>query len=217
MRPGGKALKVLIVDDHPLVYSGLKSILLSESGIDEVIHANDIKSGLEMMKRYNFALALVDMKLKRENGIDFIIKAKEKYPQCRFIVLSSSSATGDFNNAMHANVDGYILKDAFPEDILYAVKSIMRGRKYFDPIFLEKMNNSQIAVNTKGEKSLLSPRETEILSCLGKGMSNKEIADALFISENTVKKHVSRILSKLDLSDRTQAALYFSKTFNRES
>ena len=210
-------MRILIVDDHPLVYSGLRSILLSEDYIDEVIHANDIKSGLEMMKKFNFTLALVDMKLKGENGIDFIIEARKKYPECKFVVLSSSSAAGDFDNAMRANVDGYILKDAFPDDILYAVKSVVRGRKYFDPVFLEKMNNSRMVINSMDNKNLLSPRETEILSCLGKGMSNKDIADTLFISENTVKKHVSRILSKLDFSDRTQAALYFSKTFDEKS
>lgn len=208
-------MKILIVDDHPLVYSGLQSILLSEDYIDEVIHANDIKSGLEMMKKYNFALVLVDMKLKGENGIDFITEAKKKYPECKFVVLSSSSAAGDFDNAMRANVDGYILKDAFPDDILYAVKSVIRGRKYFDPVFLEKMNTSRMSINSIGNGNLLSPREIEILGCLGKGMSNKDIAEMLFISENTVKKHVSRILSKLNFRDRTQAALYFSKTFEK--
>lgn len=210
-------MNILIVDDHPLVYSGLRNILMSDDDIDEVMQANDIKTGLELMKRYTFALALVDMRLKEESGIDFIIEAKAKYPNCKYVVLSSSSAAGDFDNAMQANVDGYILKDAFPDDIMYAVKSVIRGRKYFDPMFLEKMSRSRMAENSSRSTNLLSPRETEILGCLGKGMSNKDIADALFISENTVKKHVSRILTKLDFSDRTQAALFFSKTYDEEA
>lgn len=210
-------MNILIVDDHPLVYSGLRNILMSDDDIDEVMQANDIKTGLELMKRYTFALALVDMRLKEESGIDFIIEAKATYPNCKYVVLSSSSAAGDFDNAMQANVDGYILKDAFPDDIMYAVKSVIRGRKYFDPIFLEKMSKSRMTENSSRSTNLLSPRETEILGCLGKGMSNKDIADALFISENTVKKHVSRILAKLDFSDRTQAALFFSKTYNEET
>lgn len=210
-------MNILIVDDHPLVYSGLRNILMSDDDIDEVMQANDIKTGLELMKRYTFALALVDMRLKEESGIDFIIEAKAKYPNCKYVVLSSSSAAGDFDNAMQANVDGYILKDAFPDDIMYAVKSVIRGRKYFDPMFLEKMSKSRMAENSSRSTNLLSPRETEILGCLGKGMSNKDIADALFISENTVKKHVSRILTKLDFSDRTQAALFFSKTYDEEA
>lgn len=210
-------MNILIVDDHPLVYSGLRNILMSDDDIDEVMQANDIKTGLELMKRYTFALALVDMRLKEESGIDFIIEAKAKYPNCKYVVLSSSSAAGDFDNAMGANVDGYILKDAFPDDIMYAVKSVIRGRKYFDPMFLEKMSKSRMAENSSRSTNLLSPRETEILGCLGKGMSNKDIADALFISENTVKKHVSRILTKLDFSDRTQAALFFSKTYDEEA
>lgn len=209
-------MKILIVDDHPLVYSGLRNILMSDDDIDEVMHANDIKTGLELMKNYSFTLALVDMRLKEENGIDFIIEAKAKFPACKFVILSSSSAAGDFESAMRANVDGYILKDAYPDDIIYAVKSVIRGRKYFDPVFLEKMNNPRTTTNSINNKSLLSPREIEILGCLGKGMSNKDIADTLYISENTVKKHVSRILDKLDLSDRTQAALFFSKTYDKK-
>ena len=210
-------MNILIVDDHPLVYSGLRNILMSDDDIDETMQASDIKTGLELMKKYDFALALVDIKLKDESGIDFIIEAKAKYPSCKFVILSSSSAAGDFDSAMRANVDGYILKDAYPDDILYAVKSVIRGRKYFDSVFLEKMSNSRITTNPSINNNLLSPRETEILSCLGKGMSNKDIADKLFISENTVKKHVSRILAKLNFNDRTQAALFFSKVYDKEN
>lgn len=207
-------MNVLIVDDHPLVCSGIRNILLSENDIDNIMQAHDIKTAIGLMAKNEFNLALVDMRLRDESGIDFIKTAKEKYTACKFIVLSSSSTTDDFEKAMQTDVDGYILKDALPEDIIYAVKTVLRGKKYFDPVFIEKINASNQQPAPENMMNQLSPREQEILKCLGNGLSNKNIANTLFISENTVKKHVSSILVKLNLCDRTQAALYISKTID---
>lgn len=209
-------MKVLIVDDHPLVCSGIKNILISEVDIENVEQANDIKTAMESMSTQAFDLALVDMRLKNENGLDFISYAKANYPNSKFMILSSSSSPSDFERAIQAGVDGYILKDAFPEDIVYAVKAVLRGRKYFDPVFMER-KNFLIDQNSQGftTDSTLSHREKEILDCLGKGLNNKSIAHKLYISENTVKKHISSILAKLNLEDRTQAALYVNKA-NRD-
>jgi two-component system nitrate/nitrite response regulator NarL len=204
-------LNILIIDDHPLVCSGIRNILLSENDINNIMQAHDIETATCLMAKYNFSLALVDMRLKDESGIDFIKIAKEKYPVCKFIILTSSSISGDFARATNAGVDGYILKDALPEDIIYAVKTVLRGKKYFDPIFFDKINNTHRSTSPENH---LSPRELEILEYLGKGLSNKSIANKLYISENTVKKHVSSILAKLNFNDRTQAALYISKTLN---
>jgi DNA-binding NarL/FixJ family response regulator len=213
-------MNILIVDDHPLVCIAIRNILISEQDIDNVNSANDIESALEMMSMNNYHLAIVDIRLKNESGINFIRMAKDKFPNCKYIILSSSSAAEDFDAAMQLNIDGYILKDAFSEDIVYAVKSVLRGRKYFDPIFLDTTNSFQpeqpAQAKPQSDNSIetsLSPREKEILKCLGEGMSNKNIADKLYISENTVKKHVSSILAKLGLSDRIQAALYVNKTY----
>ena len=205
-------MNILIVDDHPLVCNGIRNILVSELEIDNIMQANDIHTAMELMEKHSFCLALVDMRLKNESGVDLIQAAKAKYPQSKYVILSSSSAIGDFERAINANVDGYILKDAYPEDIVYAVKTVLRGKKYFDPVFLEKINTPHSAPSSGTMDGQLSPREAEILDCLGKGFSNKNIAEKLFISENTVKKHVSSILTKLNLADRTQAALYISKT-----
>lgn len=210
-------MNVLIVDDHPLVCSGIRNILLSENNIGNIMQANDTQTAMGLMAKHCFNLALVDMRLKDESGVDFILAVKTKYPDCKFVILSSSSTAGDFDRAMHANVDGYILKDAFPEDIVYAVKTVLRGKKYFDPVFYEKINTSHQALPPEDSEDQLSPRESEILDYLGKGLSNKSIANKLFISENTVKKHVSSILSKLNFNDRTQAALYISKTLDRDT
>lgn len=211
-------MNILIVDDHPLVCIGIRNILISEQDIKNVNYAHDIESALELMSKNDYNLALVDIRLKNQSGIDFIRTAKDKFPECKYVILSSSSAAEDFDRAMKLNIDGYILKDAFTEDIVYAVKSVIRGRKYFDPVFLERMNyplqGLSVTQPDNDPEELLSPREVEILDCLGKGMSNRSIAKKLYISENTVKKHVSSILAKLNLSDRLQAALYVNKGKN---
>jgi DNA-binding NarL/FixJ family response regulator len=203
---------VLIVDDHPLVCKGMRTILSAENDIGNILEANDTETAFRLMQEYEFALALVDVRLKDENGIDFIKTAKKNYPNCKYVILSSSSVPRDLDMAMQAEVDGYILKDALPEDIIYAVKSILRGKKYFDPVFIEKvntLNQQQAAANLLNQ---LSPREREILKFIGEGLSNKDIAGKLYISENTVKKHVSNIFAKLNVNDRLQAALLISKS-----
>ncbi len=204
-------MHVLIVDDHPLVCNGIRTILIGEQEIENVMQANDIKTAMDLMSAHNFNLVLVDMRLKNENGIDFIERAKSIYPGCKFVVLSSSSLAEDCAKAINAGVDGYILKDAFPEDILYAIRTVIKGRKYFDPVFMEKKNDPGHGGELENLDEILSPREIEVLTCLGQGLSNKKIADKLFISENTVKKHVSQVLAKLNFNDRTQAALYASQ------
>lgn len=203
---------MLIVDDHPLVCKGMRTILSAENDIGNILEANDTETAFRLMQEYEFALALVDVRLKDENGIDFIKTAKKNYPNCKYVILSSSSVPRDLDMAMQAEVDGYILKDALPEDIIYAVKSILRGKKYFDPVFIEKvntLNQQQAAANLLNQ---LSPREREILKFIGEGLSNKDIAGKLYISENTVKKHVSNIFAKLNVNDRLQAALLISKS-----
>ena len=205
-------MNLLIVDDHPLVCSGIRNILISEKDIDNVLQANDVKIALKLISENNIDLSLVDMRLRNESGIDFVVAAKKCRPDCKFVILSSSSTSGDFNKALQAGVDGYILKDAFPDDIIYAVKTVLRGRKYFDPVFVENKSPGPQSHKQEYADDALSPREAEILDYLGKGLSNKSIADRLYISENTVKKHVSNILAKLKFDDRTQAALYISKT-----
>ena len=205
------------MDDHPLVFSGVRDILLSEENISDVMQASDIETAISLLSKHCFDLALVDMRLKNETGVEFIEKAKPRYPDCKYVILSSSSTAGDFEKAIKAGVDGYILKDAFPEEIIYAVNMILRGRKYFDPVFMEKKIDSGSGQLSQNPDEPLSPRETEVLFCLGEGLSNKIIADKLFISENTVKKHVSQILAKLNLADRTQAALYASKIKNKNN
>jgi len=120
-------------------------------------------------------------------------------------VLTSSVNEYDFKKADDAGAYGYVLKEALPEELLYAISLVNKGRKYYDPGIIGKMMSPSSQDDWLDE---LTPREKDVLLALGQGMCNKEIAKKLYITEYTVKKHVSQILAKLDMTDRTQAALY---------
>lgn len=197
-------MKVIIVDDHPLVRQGLSSVLTMESDIELVGESAHVKEALEMIQQSKPDLALIDLRLGRECGLEIIAAAKKQDASTKFIVLTSSASIEDFIAAEEYGAEGYVLKEALPEELLYAIRLVNRGRKYYDPELLEyKLKQNE---NSCGGQ--LTEREGEVLRELGNGLNNRQIAEKLFITENTVKKHVGQILSKLNLNDRTQAALY---------
>lgn len=197
-------MKILVVDDHPLVREGLLAILSTESSISTIEQAGNSREAIKRILSSNPNLVLLDLRLGKECGLDMIPKVRDKGSNCKFVVLTCSSDQYDFKRAESLGVDGYILKTAYPEEILLGIKLVSRGRKYYDPSILEIVLRQQ----NKGPIEELTARERDVLRELGKGKSNKEIGKQLFITEYTVKKHVSQILAKLDVSDRTQAALY---------
>ncbi|MBE4907173.1 response regulator transcription factor [Bacillus luteolus] len=199
--------KVLIIDDHPLVRQGIQTIISMGQNLEFVGEASSIREALSLLEETKPDVALVDLNLGKEYGLDLVKQATERGYKGKFIIVTSSSTKEDIKKAKTGNVDGFCLKDAMPEDLLYAIEVVLRGRKYYDPALMEYMMDNPV---TDVDNSLdeLTPKELEVLKALGKGMSNKEIAEDLFITEYTVKKHVSQILSKLDLADRTQAALF---------
>ncbi|SDJ94446.1 response regulator [Natronincola ferrireducens] len=201
-------MRVLIVDDHPLVRRGIASALSFEESIEEVKEAGSIAEALSIMSKDNLEIIMIDLNLGREDGLELVNQAKNKNISTKFVVLTSSLRKEDFFRAKEVGVEGYILKEAFPEDILYGLKVVAKGKKFYDPEVMQ--------FHMRGDKKSyldeLSPREQDVLGELGKGMSNIEIAQRLYISEHTVKKHVSNILSKLRLNHRTEAALYINNT-----
>lgn len=203
-------MRVLVVDDHPLVRKGIISALSFEQGIEEIQEAASVEEAMTLICKNKPEITIIDLNLGREDGLEVVIKSKQSLFNSKFIVLTSSSKREDFERAQRLNVDGYILKDAFTEDIIYAFKVIARGKKFYDPTIIQYKLKS-------AEKSLfeeLTIREIDVLKDLGKGLSNQQIAKDLFISEHTVKKHVSAILSKLELGCRTEAALVANKEFH---
>lgn len=200
-------LKIVIVDDHPLVRRGLASVMSFEKDIEVVGEASNVTEAVDIIKKTQPEQVLIDLRLENESGLDILRKLNLKEGSCKFTVLTSSLDEADFRAAEELGVDGYILKEALPEEIVYAVHIIGKGRKYYDPGILQiAMRKSSDTIVEK-----LTEREKDVLKTLSKGLSNKEIASTLYITEFTVKKHISQILAKLNLTDRTQAALYASK------
>ena len=202
-------MQIVLVDDHPLVRKGLTSILSLDPAIKVLGEATNSKEALTLFQTATPDLAIVDLRLANESGLDLIEEAKQQGSTCKFVVLTSSTEERDFKRAMDIGVDGYVLKEALPEELLHALQIINRGRKYYDPGVFDLMNASEerpFEEDTHIEQ--LTPKEKEVLLELGMGLSNKQISQTLFITEFTVKKHVSQVLAKLEFADRTNAALY---------
>ncbi|WFA08273.1 response regulator transcription factor [Tissierella sp. Yu-01] len=204
-------MKILVVDDHPLVRKGVSSTLSFEEETEKIFEASNIQEAISLINSEKPELIIVDLYLGNEDGLEIVRRAKSKNSNAKFMVLTSSLKKEDFLRSEEVGVDGYILKEAFAEDILYAVRVVLRGKKFIDPEILKHQSSHSQKNNRLSE---LTPRENDVLVALGKGLSNQEIAEELFISEHTVKKHISNILSKLELSHRTQAALLVNEASN---
>ena len=200
-------MKVIVVDDHPLVRRGVEVVAGLEDDIELVGFASNGKEAEELLKNTRPHVALVDLRMPGEHGLDIVKKGRTFCPDCKFVILTSYATEEEIRDAMAIKVDGYILKEALPEELISAIRSVARGKNYYDPVVV------QYAMGTENDAaddhlSHLTPREKEVLAALARGMNNKTISEALFISEHTVKKHIGQILEKLDLHDRTQAALF---------
>lgn len=201
-------MKVVIIDNHSLIRRGLNS-LFSLSGFIEVLgEATNRREAIELLKTVNPDIAIVDPRLGAESGIELIIEARRVGITSKFVILTSLLNGEDFKKAKELGVAGYLLKESLPEELLHALKMIGRGRKYYDPAIFDLTTKEKNHSAVEGNFEQLTPKEKEILIELGKGHSNKEISKTLYITEFTVKKHVSQVFAKLGLADRTQAALY---------
>ncbi len=200
-------MKILIVDDHPLVRKGLEMVTALEADIQVAGFASNGEEALDLIAKTDPDVVLVDLRLPGEHGLDIIRKARLVNTRAKYVILSSYASTEEIQQAMAEKVDGYILKEALPEELISSLRLVARGRKYFDPVIIQHAvdNNFQ---NNDNKLSELTTRELEVLASLAKGQNNKGIGESLYISEHTVKKHIGQILTKLNLKDRTQAALY---------
>ncbi|MEH7111530.1 response regulator transcription factor [Neobacillus niacini] len=197
-------MNIVIVEDHPLVVQGLVSVLTLECDFEIKGVCSNTLEGIELIRTKHPDIVLIDLRLGKESGLDIIRAVKELNIDSKFIILTSSVSYLDFMMAEELGAEGYVLKESLPEELIYAIRVVGRGRKYYDPELLDyKLKKDENNYNDK-----LTSREWEVLRKLSLGLNNQQIANKLFISENTVKKHMSQILAKLGLHDRTQAALY---------
>ena len=212
-----KNMKIVIVDDHPLVRQGIEMVTNLEEDIEVVGFASNGRDAVRIIEEANPDIALVDLRMPGEHGLDVVRKGQVLCPTCKFIILTSYVTEEDIREAMAARVDGYILKDALPEELLSAIRLVFWGKKYFDPAVVQYAMQKKDS-DEEDVLAQLTTRERDVLTALAKGLNNRSIAETLYISEHTVKKHIGQILEKLELKDRTQAALFaVSKGLNKEA
>ncbi|MGM0414524.1 MAG: response regulator [Bacillota bacterium] len=197
--------KVLVADDHELVREGICKLLDLFDNIEIVGEAGDGLEAVSKVREHLPDLVLLDLNMPRMNGINAIRKIKEISPEIKVIILTIHDDEEYIYKVTSAGAEGFIQKDITSEELQDAINRVLDGETVFPRTVAQDLD-------TDGEKAtdydeLLSNREHEVLGLLARGMSNREIAEELYISEKTVKNHVSNILRKLDVNDRTQAVI----------
>lgn len=201
-------IRVLLVDDHPVVRQGLRSFLATRPGIEVVGEATDGEAAVTEARRLTPDVVLMDLVMAGGGGVTATRRIRREVPTARVLVLTSFAAEDQVIPAVQAGATGYLLKDAAPTDVEAAIRAVHRGESLLDPKVAAVVMAEVAQPNATDGLTELTPRETEVLALLGKGLSNRELASDLFVAEKTVKSHVSSILTKLRLTDRTQAALF---------
>lgn len=203
-------MKVLICDDQALIRDGLSMLLTLERDIDVVGQAEDGAEALQKVAHLAPDLVLMDLKMPGMNGIEATRRIRQRHPGVYVLVLTTYDDDQWVFDAIRAGASGYLLKDTPREQLIKAIRGTVAGEAYIDPAVAGRLMQ-QVAGKRKQPASLitdqLTERETDVLRLLAHALTNAEIAARLYLSEGTVRNHVSSILSKLDLSDRTQAAV----------
>lgn len=204
-----KKIRILIADDHAVVRRGLRTILLSEPEMELVDEAADGMEAVLKARACRPDVILLDMVMPRLDGLGAIQQIKQENPAARILVLTSFAEDDKLFPAIKSGALGYLLKDSSPEQLLQAIRDVHAGKSSLDPSVALKLIRE---LNRPSDLPLspdpLSERELEVLKLVARGLTNQEIADTLIIGERTVGNHISSILSKLHLANRTQAALY---------
>ena len=195
---------ILILEDHPLVQQGIRSLMQVYKSGEEIVCSSSIGEAIDIMKTHTIHTAFVDICLGAENGLDLLAWVKEQKMKTSMFIITSSSRQSDFEKARALGADAYVLKDAFLDEIVYGLKVVEKGGRFYSAALIDKMDVSQ---KQSSPVSGLTKREKEVFSLLGSGKSNSQISKELYISEGTTKKHISSILSKLNLTNRVEAAL----------
>jgi DNA-binding NarL/FixJ family response regulator len=196
-----KRIRVLLIEDHFLARMALHSVLSGHAQIDVIGEASDGEAGVAMYRQFRPDVAVVDLRLPRISGFEVIAMIKREFSKARMVVLSNYHGSEDIYRAVQNGAMAYLTKDASGEELLNAIQTVDRGLRYLPHVALGRLAERMPAVE-------LTPRESEVLLCITKGCSNREIADDLGIAEKTVRIHVSAVLEKMGARDRTQATIF---------
>ena len=193
-----RAIRIMTVDDHPLLRQGIATLIESEGDMKLVAEASDGEEAIAKFRQYRPDVTLMDIQMPNMNGIEAISRIRQEFPDAKILVLSTSAGDVQVLHAIKAGARGYLLKGNVRAELLEAIRSVHAGRKRIPPEIAE-----QLAEHAADDE--LSLREIDVLRLIGAGNSNKQIADKLSIGETTVKNHMSNILSKLGANDRAHA------------
>ncbi|MEU0398193.1 response regulator transcription factor [Streptomyces sp. NPDC006208] len=203
-----KTIRVLLVDDHQVVRRGLRTFLEVQDDIEVVGEAGDGAEGVARAEELGPDVVLMDVKMPGMDGIEALRKLRELANPAKVLIVTSFTEKRTVVPALRAGASGYVYKDVDPEALAGAIRSVHAGHVLLQQEIAGALLSDDDPVGSTGRGSTLTEREREVLGLIADGRSNREIARALVLSEKTVKTHVSNILMKLDLVDRTQAALW---------
>jgi NarL family two-component system response regulator LiaR len=202
-------IRILVADDHAVVREGLRGFIASEPGIEVIGEAAD---GIEVVLKNRSLqpdVVLLDLVMPRGGGIEAIRDILRETPEARILVLTSFAEEENVLRAIEAGAMGYLLKDSSPQELLEAIRCVHKGESWLHPAVARKVIDQMRRPSLRGSTDdSLTEREVDVLKLVARGLSNEQIAASLVISEGTVRTHVSSILAKLDVENRTQAALY---------
>lgn len=196
-----KSISIIIVDDHPIVRRGLGDFMALQEDFHILGMSGECEDAKTMVKEKQPDILLLDIHLPDGNSLESLVEFQELSPRTRIVILTSFNDESLMIRAFRLGAQAYILKDCDPDEMIHQIRSVYQGQVLIPKNILSKLQ-------TNGPWERLSQREWEVLRWIEQGLNNSEIAERLYISEGTVKTHVSRILSKLELSHRTQAAIW---------
>lgn len=205
------SIKVFVVDDHAVVRQGINAFVAELEGIEvvgEAARAEDALRSIALLKADGKLpdVVLMDLMMPGMDGIEATTEMRKRFPETEVVIMTSFGEVERVRAALEAGASGYLLKDAAPDELEKALRVALSGEMHLDAAVARRLTRSMLS--DEGPADLLSPREREVLALVGRGCSNREIADELVISERTARTHVSNILLKLELPSRTRAALW---------
>jgi NarL family two-component system response regulator LiaR len=209
-----ETIRILIADDHPLVRRGLSTLFATEPGMELVGEAADGQEAVQKARALQPDVILLDLMMPRQTGLEAIHEIVAQNPDAHILVLTSFGEDDQVFPAIKAGAMGYLLKDSSHEELLKAIRDVYRGESSLHPTIARKLVREikqPVAADPPRADEALTSREVDVLRLVARGLSNREVAEELVISERTVAAHVRSILNKLHLANRTQAALFALK------